>query len=255
MHPRSVTVIAKPWAILWATWATDTLQRAEKGPLTWSGRRDSNPRPSPWQKKVTGTVRPVVPGALTCAPVRDSVRAVRPVRAVRSARYQRARGPIQRVRPGGYDEALPIRRASRLAADAGNSPRRRAACRGDDDRTLKDGPVLGSVGVVHAVTPASNTAGTPNAIGGQSCPHVVEYHPAEVMQRSAGSMAPNPMRRFMERGQSRTAAGIALTRTEVSKANATLVPAQLPRSARSQDEHPPGADTCAEVVAPSREGV
>ena len=32
------------------------------------------------------------------------------------------------------------------------------------------------------------------------------------------------MRRFMARGQSRTAAGIELTRIEVSKANATLVP-------------------------------
>jgi len=46
--------------------------------------------------------------------------------------------------------------------------------------------------VVHTVTLASNTAGTPNAIGGQSCPHVVEYHLAEVIQRSARSMAPNP---------------------------------------------------------------
>ena len=38
--------------------------------------------------KVTGTVRRVVPSALTWSPVRDSVRLARPVQAVRSARYQ-----------------------------------------------------------------------------------------------------------------------------------------------------------------------
>ena len=61
-------------------------------------------------------------------------------------------------------------------------------------------------------------------IGGQTCPHVVEHHLAEVMQRSAGSMAPNNPAPLHGAGQSRTAAGIELTRTEVSKANATLGP-------------------------------
>ena len=56
---------------------------------------------------------------------------------LRRQRYQPPRpDPARPARR--YDEASSIWRASRLAADAGNSPRRRSACRGGDDRTLKD---------------------------------------------------------------------------------------------------------------------
>ena len=64
-------------------------------------------------------------------------------------------------------------------------------------------------------------------IGGQSCPHVVEHDLAEVMQlvRVRWSMALDDYAPpHGAASPARTAAGIELTRTEVSKANATLVP-------------------------------
>jgi uncharacterized membrane protein YbhN (UPF0104 family) len=43
--PGALGVMDKPWP----NHGHDPPQRPRKRPLTWSGRRDSNPRPSPWQ--------------------------------------------------------------------------------------------------------------------------------------------------------------------------------------------------------------
>jgi hypothetical protein len=87
--------------------------------LQWSGRRDSNPRPSPWQREEN---RPSGPSsALTWCPARRFVRLARPVPPVRIpvyhpdargciARHPSSRGPVQ----FGCDQSLPNRdRSSR----------------------------------------------------------------------------------------------------------------------------------------------
>ena len=93
-------------------------KRPSKGPLTRcfteSGRRDSNPRPSPWQREENRPSSPSSP--LTWCPVRPFVRLVRPVRPFRIPVYHRRcrrrimadvatrPGPI-RVRNGYRSEA------------------------------------------------------------------------------------------------------------------------------------------------------
>ncbi len=54
-----------------------------------SGRRDSNPRPSPWQREENPPPGP--PSPLTWSPVRPFVRLVRPVRPFRIPVYHRPR--------------------------------------------------------------------------------------------------------------------------------------------------------------------
>jgi hypothetical protein len=96
--------------------------------FAWSGRRDSNPRPSPWQ------------GELTCsgnqAEPNDCL-----VRAGSLCTVRRRWAPLR-------------------ASQSGTKVARRTLEQQQD-------------------------------IGGQTCPHVVEHHLGEVMQRSAGSTAPN----------------------------------------------------------------
>jgi hypothetical protein len=57
-----------------------------------SGRRDSNPRPSPWQSEENSTCSP--PSALTWSPLRRFVRPARPVRPFRPFRI-----PVYRRTP------------------------------------------------------------------------------------------------------------------------------------------------------------
>jgi hypothetical protein len=55
--------------------------------FTWSGRRDSNPRPSPWQREDDRPPSP--PTANTCPPVHDLSTKYAPVHPVRRAVYVR----------------------------------------------------------------------------------------------------------------------------------------------------------------------
>jgi hypothetical protein len=80
--------LGKPWARPSLTKQSGTLERVPDQPLPWSGRRDSNPRPSPWQREDDRPPSP--PPAIMCAPVHVLSTKYAPVHPVRIAVYVRA---------------------------------------------------------------------------------------------------------------------------------------------------------------------
>ena len=96
--PLILETMGRAWAMSMAidgqNHSPERKQAPSKGRLTcgyaWSGRRDSNPRPSPWQKKVMRSVHTVHELRLCCAAVHVLSTKYAPVQAVRRALYVRA---------------------------------------------------------------------------------------------------------------------------------------------------------------------